>query len=201
MTPKQLIPVQSAYAVKNKWYADIPLASVSASFEDMCLPLRGFRVPPMDFGRATAKYRGVSVNVPSGVFNPDSNKVIQFSYMVQFTYQEYFAMYEWMNLNESYDEPVPESTAVKRDKENRWSTLPVTVYLLDAFKKPVVTLKYYDCWISHFGEMEFNDYDVPNVLTHNIDLSYSRFEIFRTAIDPPKVLLDESEPGDGINRV
>jgi len=191
MTVQQLIPIQSAYAVKNKWYADIPLAGLSTTFTDICLPLRGFRVPPMDFGRASAKYRGVTVNVPNGVFNPDPNKVIQFNYLVDFTYLEYYSMYEWMALNKSYDNPVPESTAKRIDSENRWATVPVTVYLLDAFKKPIITLKYYDCWISHFGEMEFNDYDVPTVLTHSMDLSYSRFEIYREKTEPEPVLREK----------
>jgi hypothetical protein len=190
MTPSQLLPNQTAYAVKNKWFADIPLSSVSTAFEDICLPLRGFRVPPMDFGRDGAKFRGITVNVPVGVFNPDTNKVIQFSYLVDFSYIQYYAMYEWMNMNKSYDNPVPESTATRQDEYNRWATIPVTVYLLDAYKKPIITLKYYDCWISHFGELEFNDYDTPTVITHSFDMSYSRFEIYRTPQDPPKVVTE-----------
>jgi len=195
MTVKQQLPIQQAYAVKNKWYADIPLSTVSRSFDDICLPLRGFRIPPMDFGKSGAKYRGITVNLPVGVFNQETNKVVQFKYLVNFDYSQYFAMYEWMNLNHSYDNPVPDSKVERRDEDNRWATVPVTVYLLDAFKKPIIMLKYYDCWISHFDELEFNDYDVPTVIQHGLELSYSRFEIRRNDVAPIKTVLETPVEG------
>lgn len=163
-------------ATKNKWYADIPLSLISSDFKDVTLHLQEFIIPRIQVGQEPLKFRGVDIQAPLRVFNPD-NKFIQFKYLVDAKWESYLALYQWANCYTSIDNPTPLDSVRQNNKKDAFWTIPIHIYLLDEMKKTVINVVYYGCMLKEFGELQLSYITDPDVISHDFQVSYQRIEI------------------------
>ena len=174
---KRMIHQQSP-ATKNKWYADIPLSSLSSDFKDVTLKLQGFTIPRIVMGTKSLPFRGVEMKVPNRTFNA-SNKNIRFNYLVDEKWESYLALYQWANINTLTDDPTPfdKVQPTTSPTGDSFRTLPIHVYLLDNMKQTVINIVYWGCLLEEFGEFNISYTDDPEVMSHTFLTSYQRVEI------------------------
>jgi hypothetical protein len=57
-------------------------------------------------------------------------------------------------------------------------TVPINVFLLSAFKTPIMNISYKDCWLQQLGEIAFDYRDAQDSpAVHSFTVKYSHFTI------------------------
>lgn len=165
-------------AVTNKWVADIPISTIISDIEDTSLSLVTFSIPQTQISSSPISYMGDSVEIPTGVVNPD-DKTITFNYLLSSDWSQYKNLQKWVsllsNVNSTID--VAGQSPILSMSNYAIYSLPIRVYILDEFKKMVMSIKYENCWISDFSEISLDYSDDPQPINHSFTIKYSSFKI------------------------
>lgn len=170
---------KNSYAVKNKWIADIDLSKVSPSLSKITLHLADFTIPAVDVGSTSSSYKGIALDIPTHVLQP-SNRQITFSYMIDLNWSNYFTLYQWANLLGNVEDITPTTEAITlatNITDKAVKSIPINVYLLDAYKVTILKIAYDNCWIKQFSELNLSYQDDPEVIKHSFTFSYSNFKL------------------------
>ena len=180
MDPKTVMDFKDGFAAKNKWIADISLSKISKDLKDVTLHLAEFSIPPINLGSTTTAFKGIAQEIPTHTLLP-TDRTITFSYMVDLSWLNYFTLYQWSNLLGNLENITPtvdpplkltDAMAAKAIK-----SIPINVYLINAYKKPVLKLTYNNSWIKHFAELSLSYQEEPEVIKHSFTCAYSDFKL------------------------
>ena len=182
MLPEQQIDFKDAYAVRNKWIADIALSTISPDIKDVSLHLADFSIPAVNVGGTSVSYKGIAQEIPTHTIQPiDRN--ITFSYMIDITWENYFTLYQWANLLGNIENVLPTAQPLKLTDTiatKAIKSVPINVYLINAYKTPILKLVYTNCWIKHFTELSLSYQDEPDSIKHSFTFAYSDFKLSKT---------------------
>lgn len=167
-------------AVKNKWIADIDLSIISPDLSKVVLPLTEFTIPEVSVSTAKTYYRGVEFEIPTGVFKPTARE-ITFGYLIDQDWVNYISLYQWINLYCPVEQVTPDELIARQDNyvETTYPILPINVYLLGAYKTPLVRIKYENCYIKQFGDISLAYQDDPDIIKQEFTIRCTDFSIFK----------------------
>lgn len=183
MTAEDQMDFKNGYTVKNKWMADIDLSKISPSLKKISLHLADFTIPGVNVGSTSSSYKGIALDIPTHIMQP-SDRVVVFSYMIDISWVNYFSLYQWANLLGNVEDITPTTeplTLATNITDKAVKSIPVNVYLLDAYKNIIIKIAYDNCWIKQFSELNMSYQDEPDVIKHSFTLSYSNFKLALTA--------------------
>jgi len=156
------------------WIAQIPFEQVNTDLKSrqMIFNLTTFILPEQNMNINEIHYQGANLHLPSGV--RDSDKDLSFEYLLDENLMSYKFLYDWAALF-SQEGGAGSSTVINGVLAE--GIVPVTVILLTPFKKPLLTLKFHDAWISRIGELNLSYQSEDNPILHTFDLKYSWMEM------------------------
>lgn len=171
---------KNTVAVKNKWIADIDLSVISPELSKIVLPLVNFAIPEVNISTAKTYYRGVEFEIPTGVFKPSARE-ITFNYLIDQDWNNYISLYQWINLYCPIEQVVPDNMITRKDSpiQTTFPILPINVYLLSAYKLPLVRIKYDNCYIKQFGDIMLDYQEDPEVIKQEFTIRCTDFSIFK----------------------
>lgn len=173
------IDFKDGFAVKNKWIGDIPLGRISTGFKDISLHLTDFSIPELKIGTTTTSYKGVSMILPTHVQNPQS-RTVKFSYMIDLNWDNYISLYQWANIIGNAENIMPNiNTIIHSDLNRVLNAVPINVYLIDSYKKPILKFTYNNCWINDFEGIQLGYQEDPTVIKHTFTCAYTNFTVDR----------------------
>jgi len=180
MEPSQQIDFKDGFAAKNKWIADISLSKISKDLKDVTLHLAEFSIPAINLGSTTTAFKGVAQEIPTHTILP-TDRTITFSYMIDLTWINYFTLYQWANLLGNLENITPDVNPALSltDAMNAKAikSIPINVYLINAYKQPILKLVYNNSWIKHFAELNLSYQEEPEVIKHSFTCAYSDFKL------------------------
>jgi hypothetical protein len=184
MEATQLIDFKDGFAVKNKWIADIFLSKVSPNLKDITLHLAEFSVPSIEVGSTTTAYKSIVQEIPTHTIQPTDRR-ITFSYMVDITWLNYFSLYQWANIIGNIEDITPTLDPLNQGnaiKNKAIKSIPINVYLINAYKQPIFKIAYDNCWIKQFSELSLSYQEDPEVIKHSFTFVYSNFRLEQIAV-------------------
>jgi hypothetical protein len=103
----------------------------------------------MQMQSMSVSHRGVTVKIPTKVFNPD-DKTLTLEYIVDDKWENYRSLFAWMSgITGTINKPA--------ENENEGISpndyVPLRIYLLDNFKQRVIEFVFEDCWIETFNDI------------------------------------------------
>jgi hypothetical protein len=179
MPGEALQDYKNTNAAQNKWIADISLSRMSVDFKDISLHLANFSIPELLIGSTSIQYKGTALEIPTKVIQPE-NRTITFSYMIDISWDNYFALYQWANLIGTTENVLPNTLPINlRDEflNKTIKAIPIYVYLLSEYKKPILKITYDNCWIKSFSELSLSYQEEPDVIKHSFTIAYSNFKL------------------------
>ena len=165
------------FQTKNRWVADIPLSLIIAGAQDFKLNLYRFQLPKIETLSSKFAYLGYQVKIPGNSMKTDSMEST-FEYLLSTDCSQYKNLYTWLSFYiGAISMNQQKQTDLVKASANEWlkQRLPVTITFLSEGKNPVMTVTYYDCWISELGELDLNYQTEPDPLKHSFTLTYSHF--------------------------
>lgn len=165
------------FATNLRWIANIPLSILFPNEDDPALALTQFDIPEMETGSTNMSYMGYEIEVPTGVLHP-GNKNVTFNYLLDSKLETYWLLYNWMQMVSTHIHDPIEGI----DDLNKFlgKTIPITVYILDEYKKPTFKITYHDCWIKSLGNLSMSYQDEPMELENSFTIAYSRHTVEKT---------------------
>jgi hypothetical protein len=182
MDAQNLIDFKDGFAAKNKWIADIALSRISPDLKNITLHLAEFDIPAVNIGSTTTAYKGIAQEIPTHRLIPQ-DRTITFMYMIDLIWTNYYTLYQWANLLGNIEDITPNLDPKLKltDAMNAKAvkSIPINVYLINAYKNPILKLTYNNCWIKHFAELSLSYQDEPEVIKHAFTCAYSDFKLER----------------------
>lgn len=166
------------YATNMSWLCSVPFRILFPAESDVRLNLTQFDIPEINIGVTEVSYQGYTIEQPTGLIQPE-DKSITFNYLLDKDMTTYWLLYKWAGF---FTDPILDSTIEPRDTtpvEPVQKYVPITVFILDEWKKPVMKVTYFNCWIKSFANLSMSYQDEPIPLNHNFTIAYSHFEIER----------------------
>lgn len=170
-------------ATSTKWVAYIPLSLADPELSDVEVNLVEFHVPPLEMGKISASFKGQTIFLPGSTINA-TTKENTLTYLINDNWINYYALYKWT------DNMISQSTMFGEDSNRETgesftnyvnnTLIPIRVFLLDEFKKPVLKITYNNCWITTFGELILNFQSQSTPLQHQFTFAYTDFKIEKT---------------------
>lgn len=163
------------FASNLRWIANIPLNILFPDVENPKLSLTQFDIPEVNIGVTEASYLGYKIEVPTGIISPDT-KEITFNYLLDSNLTTYELLYRWANLcigdlQDVIDDELDDVSDIIG------KSVPITVFILNEWTKPVFKIIYHDSWIKNLGSLSMSYQDEPEPLEHAFTVAYSRIEI------------------------
>jgi hypothetical protein len=174
-------------ATQTRWMAILPVNQIfPQERKALSLNLTKFDLPEVEIGSVSVNYLGNFVEIPTKVIQPTA-KTIQFSYLVSSDFYQYRILHKWVQFI-AYNETIRAPKEVREQaKQMKSVTFPVTVVLLSEFKKPIISIRYNDCWVKQFGTLSLDYQSADEPVIHNFTLAYSNFEFIDVA-DPSLII-------------
>jgi hypothetical protein len=171
-----------SYATQSRWVCQIPIKDIFSDLtEDFTLNLTKFTIPELELKSASMAFMGYTVEVPTGIIQPDTKR-LTLSYMLSSDFKQYLTLYRWLEQLSTI-QSIIEPTNTNVDKGLLMDyRLPLNITLLSTFKKPIFNVRYNNCWITGFGQLDldYQSEDLP--ITHSFTLTYTDFKM--TPINP-----------------
>ena len=161
------------YAAANAWYAYLPIENVLGKrYRNLNLHLTRFSLPQMQMQSTSISHRGVTVKIPTKVFNPE-DKTLTLEYIVDDKWENYRSLIAWMSgITGTINKPA--------ENENNGISpsdyVALRIYLLDNFKQRVIEFVFEDCWIETFNDIALEQNN-PGEITHSFSFCYSKYYI------------------------
>lgn len=177
MAGEVLLDVQNSFAVSNKWIADIALSKISPANNNDTSLKADFSIPDINIGTTSLAYKSITVEIPTKVIQPD-NRHITFKYMLDIEWNNYFGLYQWTNLIGATENILPTTTTIiNAEYKDKLKAVPINVFLLNEYKKPIMKICYNNCWIKQFSELSLSYQDDPNPIKHSFTCNYTDFKL------------------------
>jgi hypothetical protein len=177
-------------AINNKWIGFIPLENaLGKNFASLELDLIRFTIPSIHVGTATSSFKGVTVELPTKVINPDTRE-ITFEYFVNENWYNYRALYYWASGLGTINPVVKSAYDAVSNGQSASSALNITssatniytdlldckVWLLDNYKQKIITFVFHNCFIKEFSDLAL-DYSQADIVQHSFTMAYTNFTI------------------------
>lgn len=178
MNLEEKMDFKDNFSVKNKWIADIPLSKVSDNLNNISIHLAEFTIPSISVATTIMAYKGVSIEIPTKIIQP-SDRNITFSYMVDLNWLNYYSLYQWSNLMSPLENITP-LNSLKQSysiEDKSIKSIPINVFLINQYKKPILKITYNNCWVKGFNELALSYQDEPEVVKHGFTCAYSDFKL------------------------
>lgn len=178
MSNENMMDFKDGYSVKNKWMADISLSKLSNDLKDISLHLAEFTIPSISVASSFVQYKGIALEIPTTIVQP-ADRNITFSYMVDMTWDNYIALYQWSNMMSTTDNLLTNiNMTINSEMLNKAiKSIPINVFLISEYKEPVLKIKYDNCWIKGFSELSLSYQEDPSVIKHSFTCAYSNFKL------------------------
>lgn len=171
-------------ASESRWLCTIPIKNVvQDESDDLVLNLTHFVIPEFELTTSKMTYLGDSVEVPTGLIKPDEKRLV-FTYLISSNWKQYLSLYRWlqsMSINNFYTSTVvPDPNIPTLPLQD--PRLPINVTILSEFKKPIFNIKFKNCFLVGFGNLELNYTGTDNKLEHSFTVTYTDFEFSVPAV-------------------
>lgn len=173
-----LVGLDQSYTNQSSWYCYLPLESVLGKrYNNLDLHLTRFSLPQIEMGSMTTSYRGYDKEIPNKVICPGS-KQLTLEYIVDEYWQNYKSLYAWLGSINGTLNPVTDDT---KNGISPSDYLTMRIYLLNNYKRRVLQIEFYNCWIKMFGEVSI-DYSSHEDVTHSFTFCYDDFRLVESDI-------------------
>lgn len=168
-----LFGLETNYATSNKWFAFLPLENVlGPRYKNVDLHLTRFSIPQIVMGSMEVAYKGYKKQIPNKLIDSET-KQLTLEYLIDEDWNNYRQLYLWMssligNLNPIVEEEATTITASQY--------IPLRIYLLDNYKKRVMSFLFENCWIQVFNELAL-DVNNPDHITHSFTFYYDQMKL------------------------
>ena len=168
-----LYGIGTNYATANKWIAFLPLENVlGPRYKNVDLHLTRFSIPQITMGSMEVAYKGYKKQIPSKLIDSET-KQLTLEYLIDENWNNYRQLYLWMssligNLNPIVEEKTTTITASQY--------IPLHIYLLDNYKKRIMSFMFENCWVQTFNELAL-DVNNPNPITHSFTFYYDQMKL------------------------
>lgn len=163
-------------ATNTKWLCQISLDKIFTDIHgEVKLNLSSFRLPEIQLGYTEATgYLSKKIPVPTKILNPDSQE-ITFEYLMSSNFHQYILLYRWI---QRITVEMQKNTNFVQHGDPTQYTVPINIFLLSEFKKPILKVTFNECWPQRLGELMF-DYKVvgDDPITHSFTVKYNWFSI------------------------
>lgn len=172
--PAMIYGMDVNYAAANAWYAYLPVENIlGPKYKNLNLHLTRFSLPQMQMQSQSVSFRGVTMKIPTKVFNPD-DKTLTLEYIVDDKWQNYRSLFQWMSgINGTINKP---AEIDNKEGISPSDYIPLRIYLLDNFKKKTVEFVFEDCWIETFNEISLEQNNAGEI-SHSFSFCYNRYYI------------------------
>lgn len=168
-----LYGIGTNYATANKWIAFLPLENVlGPRYKNVDLHLTRFSIPQITMGNLEVAYKGYKKQIPNKLIDSET-KQLTLEYLIDENWNNYRQLYLWMssligNLNPIVEEETTTITASQY--------IPLHIYLLDNYKKRIMSFMFENCWVQTFNELAL-DVNNPNPITHSFTFYYDQMKL------------------------
>ena len=168
-----LYGIGTNYATANKWIAFLPLENVlGPRYKNVDLHLTRFSIPQITMGSMEVAYKGYKKQIPNKLIDSET-KQLTLEYLIDENWNNYRQLYLWMssligNLNPIVEEEAKTITASQY--------IPLHIYLLDNYKKRIMSFMFENCWVQTFNELAL-DVNNPNPITHSFTFYYDQMKL------------------------
>ena len=167
------------FATNIRWLASLPFSTMFPNESDVKLNITQFDIPDINIGSFDVSYQGYTIAQPTGLIQPD-DKTCTFSYLLDTDMTVYWLLYKWAGFfTDNTLQVTKTSEEESGTTEPLTKKIPISVFILDEFKNPILKITYHDCWIQSFGQLSMSYQDSPTELPHSFTVAYSRFDIER----------------------
>lgn len=159
-------------ATENSFIAIIPIEKINntLSASDIVLNLTTYETPEISISTTETSFMGYSVPLPTGI--KDQEKNYTFEYMIDSNWKNYLLLYNWIT---KYSKEI--GTGMNTNVLSEYM-LPVSVYMINEYKKPVICFKYNNCIINKMGNVSMTYQTSRNEeLKHNFSIIYQNYEV------------------------
>jgi len=162
-------------ATNTKWICQISFTDIFPDIRgELKLNLSSFRIPEMALGATETAYFTKKLSLPTRVLAPELQE-ITFEYLLSSNFHQYILLYRWMLRITSEMQRNSNFTEIGNPAKFR---IPINIFLISEFKKPILKITYHDAWIQKIGEISFdykNTTDDP--ILNSFTVKYSHFSI------------------------
>ena len=168
-----LYGLDTNYATSNKWFAYLPLENVlGPRYKNIDLHLTRFSIPQIVMGSMEVAYKGYKKQIPNKLIDSET-KQLTLEYIIDEDWNNYRQLYFWMssligNLNHLVEEEATTITASQY--------VPLRIYLLDNYKKRVMSFLFENCWIQVFNELAL-DVNNSGQIVHSFTFYYDQMKL------------------------
>lgn len=164
------------FATNLRWVTNVPFTTLFPDENDIHLNLTQFDIPDIEIGATDASYLGYEIEVPTGLIQA-GEKTATFTYIIDAEMYTYWLMYKWAGMYTKYI--VPTVKDAEEDSPPVSDRIPISVIILDEYKKPILNVTYHNCWIKSFANLSMSYQDEPAPLQHSFTIAYTNFTIER----------------------
>ena len=159
-------------ATTVRWIAQIPFHQIDPDLtnEDVTFNIFSCNTPEISLGSNTVDFQGVPFEIPNGT--KEGSKEIVFEYIMSSDWSQYLLLWDWAHKF------VKENGAGATEELSMEFAVPLHLYILSEFKKPIFQITYNNCWIKTFGEINLNYQDTEaDEIIHSFSVVYTDLEM------------------------
>ena len=138
-----------------------------------------FTVPAIELSTDSTSYRGNEIELPTHVIQP-GKKEVTFNYIISQDYLDYMALQNWFLQNAPVNKDTNYIDTGNVQANGQLKTCDIDVALLSPYKKPILGLRYKNCYIKSFSELQLS-YAEQAEIPHSFTCSYTHFVILDLA--------------------
>lgn len=173
-TQRSLMGLDTNIAASNKWYAHFAIENVlGPKYSNIELHLKRFSIPQLQMGSTTVSFRGYQKEISTKVLNADT-KELTLEYFVDENWRNYKMLFQWMSSVEGCLNPIADTTDTKAIAPSDY--IPLHIYLLDNYKKKVISFTFTNTWIKLFNDISL-EAGTSEQVTHSFTIVYDDYKI------------------------
>lgn len=165
--------LKTDYAIANKWIGYVPLENVlGKKYKNLELHLTEFTLPQQEMSSSIVSYKGYQKEIPTKVMN-FASKQLTLEYIVDMKWTNYKSLYAWMSAILGNINPVINDNVQPISPS---SYIPIRIYLLDQYKRKIITFLFENCWIKTFNDISL-ECNNSNEVHHSFIMCYDKYSI------------------------
>ena len=156
------------------WICNILFSKVDPSLKarDLSVNLTNFTLPEQGVMTSEIHHNGAVLSMPSPV--RETSREIVLDYIMDAEFNNFKTLWKWITLMaaEIGAGDAPEVGGLLEPL-----VVPVDLYLLSSFKKPILSFKFENAYIAKFGELSLQYQSDNDPLTHSFTIQYSHLKL------------------------
>lgn len=165
-------------ATSNKFLAMIPLDQLNKDWKlrNIAMNLTAYTVPEISVGKIEVAYQGAKMPISTHIRNFSHD--FTFNYLLSSDWHQWRILYSWLNrFSDEY------GNAAQEDFSQEANVIPIHVYLLTEFKKPIIEVIYHDCFITGLGAVTMNYQDASDaVISSSFTITFNYIEFVENPV-------------------